>query len=412
MNRNIYLFISLSILTIFYFVINFIKIKRCILIHRNINNETNKEDYYYNKIIIVKYLYFTAFLIGICLTIVMFFCCDIEIIYHFKISYTLIIFAFTIFILLLIVSYFKIIKNILKVTQKYNLIANKKIINSLYNYESIIMWLPYTFLSLNILLTNYICNEIIFFNKSIIIFLYCCFILLSNFIFAFIKSLKTEGNWFKYLKIILKLFTKKPEFLFLGEKPTQPSVHLCNHVGSKGPLRLELYYDHRFSFWGTHEMNDGIKSIYKYLSTIYFQNKKHFKPFIAKIIAFIATPFLKLIYLGLKLIPTYPDMRLKKTIRLSLEKIDNNISIIIFPENSSNGYFDEIIEFEQGFVLLIEKIYKKGLDLPLYVMYYQKEKNRYVVDKSVMISELMQLNVSKEVIAEKLKNRCNELSKH
>ena len=72
---------------------------------------------------------------------------------------------------------------------------------------------------------------------------------------------------------------------------------------------------------------------------------------------------------------------------------------------------DEIKEFEPGFALLLEKIWKKGVDLPVYVMYYQKKNNRYIIDKKVMISDLLKHNLTKELLAEKMKNRCNELSK-
>lgn len=220
-----------------------------------------------------------------------------------------------------------------------------------------------------------------------------------------------KKKWFSAFKCILKIFTKKPKFIYLGEKPQEPSLHLCNHVGSKGPLRLELYYEHNFRFWGTHEMNEGAKSTYKYLSTTYFQGKKHMKPFFAKVIGFIATPILNLIYLGLNLISTYQDMRLKKTFRESLNTLKNNQSIIIFPENSTDGYFDELIEFNEGFVFLLEMAYQRGLDLPIYTMYFQRKHNRYIVDKKIMYSDLLKLNLTKEELAEKFRIRCNQLGK-
>lgn len=218
-------------------------------------------------------------------------------------------------------------------------------------------------------------------------------------------------TWFKIVKTILKIFTKKPKFIFLKEVPSEPSLHLCNHVGSKGPLRLELYYKHNFRFWGTHEMNEGAKSTYKYLSTIYFQGKKHMKPVFAKIVAFVATPFLNLIYLGLNLIPTYSDMRLKNTFRESLKCVENNQSIIIFPENSTNGYFDELIEFNRGFVSFLDKAYNKGIDLPIFLMYFQKKHNRYIVDKKILYSEVLNMKKTSEEIAEMFRIRCNELGK-
>ena len=91
---------------------------------------------------------------------------------------------------------------------------------------------------------------------------------------------KTHRNkrklYFRILKKIMKCRYKKPEFIYLDTKPDKSCLILCNHVGVKGPLNLEFYFDKTFNFrfWGTHEMADGLKSTYKYQSEIYFHQKK------------------------------------------------------------------------------------------------------------------------------------------
>ena len=62
-----------------------------------------------------------------------------------------------------------------------------------------------------------------------------------------------------------------------------------------------------------------------------------------------------------------------------------------------------------GFVLLCETLKKKGIDVPVYVTYYKKAEKVYVIDKPVMYSEITKNNPTKEEVAERLKNRCNEL---
>jgi len=219
-------------------------------------------------------------------------------------------------------------------------------------------------------------------------------------------------TWFKCLKAGLKLVNPKPKFIFLGDEPEQGAVMLCNHVGTTAPLRLELYFQHNFRFWGAHEMNEGMRSMYKYLSTTFYQDKKHWKPVPAKIMAFFATPITTAIYKGMKLISTYRDSRLRGTIKQSVQVLDTNQSIIIFPEDSTNGYLDVLEGFHSGFVLLLNECFRNGKDLPIYVMYYQKAKNRYIIDKKVMYSTLLKKYNTKEEIAECLKNRCNQLGKY
>ena len=80
--------------------------------------------------------------------------------------------------------------------------------------------------------------------------------------------------WYNGLKRILKLIYRKPEFVYLGEKPTERSIILSNHVSSFAPLTLEIYTDYPIRIWGTDEMNSGIKKLYKYQTEIYYNQKK------------------------------------------------------------------------------------------------------------------------------------------
>ena len=84
-------------------------------------------------------------------------------------------------------------------------------------------------------------------------------------------------------------------------------------------------------------------------------------------------------------------------------------NIIIFPENSSDGYHDVLKEYFAGFYILAKKAYEKGMDLDIYNMYINKKKRIVVVDKPIKFSELLKLNKKKEEVAEMFKERANEL---
>ena len=73
----------------------------------------------------------------------------------------------------------------------------------------------------------------------------------------------------------------------------------------------------------------------------------------------ISNPPMTLFYKGARFISTYTDMRFSKTIKESILAIENNESIVIFPENSSDGYHDELKEFHPGFYMIADKCYQK-----------------------------------------------------
>ena len=217
--------------------------------------------------------------------------------------------------------------------------------------------------------------------------------------------------WFRGLKGFLKIFVRRPKFIYLGEQIKTPSIILSNHVGAKGPVKLELYLSSNFRFWGTYEMNSSIKSVYKYLSQIYFYKKKHMPKWLAKIVGFVTCPFLKLFYNGLNLISTYPDARFRKTLKESLSTINSFQNLVIFPEDSSNGYHDTLLSFYSGFVFFADLCLKQGIDLPIYVMYFKKKQNTFIVDEPMLYSSFKKMNLDKKQIANLLCDKANNLSK-
>lgn len=220
---------------------------------------------------------------------------------------------------------------------------------------------------------------------------------------------KNRKFWFKFYKLFLRLFFYRPKFVFLGDEFDTRSIILSNHVGALSPVTLELYQKKLLRFWGTHEMNDGLISSYKYLSTLHFNIRKGYSVGLSKFLGFIGSPLTTIFYKGLRLIPTYQNVRLKNAIHESLDAIKEGQNIVIFPENITRGYNDILTEFHAGFLVLAEKAYKLGYDLPIYVAYYQKKKRVYIFDKKIMFSELYNSKLSRNEICALLCNRCNEL---
>ncbi len=217
--------------------------------------------------------------------------------------------------------------------------------------------------------------------------------------------------WFCLLKKMMKGRYKKPNFVYLGEKFSRGGVILSNHEGTDAPMSLELYCDQPIRMWGASEMNSGLISMYKYQTRVYYHEKKGWNLHLARLFCLIATPLTNLFYKGLRLISTYRDARFRRTIRESLEAIRQGENVVIFPEDSTNGYLEELEGFHAGFVVFAEVCKKQGIDLPVYVTYFRKKDLTYIVDKPIFYSQLTQNGESKEEICRKLAARCNELGK-
>lgn len=224
------------------------------------------------------------------------------------------------------------------------------------------------------------------------------------------KPVKSKRKWyFRFLKKIMKCRYKQPAFIYLGEEFETGSIILSNHEGTDAPMSLEIYSGKPLRMWGAHEMNSGLIKMYKYQSRVYYHEKKHWNLHLARLFCLIASPLTNLFYSGLNLISTYRDGRLSKTIKESVEAIKNGENIVIFPEDSTKGYLEELEGFYAGFALLAEACYKKGINVPIFVTYFRKKDLVYIVDKPVLYSELKKQFSNKKEIAAHLVKRCNEL---
>ena len=230
------------------------------------------------------------------------------------------------------------------------------------------------------------------------------------------KELKLQPKqkrkcYFEIMKKMMKGRYKQPKFINLGKEITVPTIILSNHEGTDAPMALEIYWDKPVRMWGAHEMNSGLIKMYKYQSRVYYHEKKHWNLFLARLFCLIASPLTNLFYSGLDLISTYRDGRFKNTIRETIEALKSGNNIVIFPEDSEKGYLKELEGFHAGFVLMCEQCLKDGIDVPVCVSYYIKEKNIYVFDEPVLYSELKQNYTTRDEMSKALCLRCNELGK-
>ena len=230
-------------------------------------------------------------------------------------------------------------------------------------------------------------------------------------IMAEIKKKPKRKLYFRILTTIMKIRYKKPRFVYLGKPFDNGALILSNHEGTDSPMSLEIYCDTPVRMWGSSEMNSGLIKLYKYQTRIYYHEKKHWNLHLARLFCLLASPLTWLFYSGFDLISIHRGTGLVKTLRESVRSIQKGENIVIFPEDSTNGYLSELEGFHGGFVLLAELCYRKGIDVPIYVSYFRKSDLTYIFDAPVMYSQLLSEYGTRSEIAKYLCERCNELGR-
>ena len=94
-----------------------------------------------------------------------------------------------------------------------------------------------------------------------------------------------------------------------------------------------------------------------------------------------------------------------------MKSIQDGDNVVIFPEKSDKGYLPELEGFYKGFLSFADVCKAKNIDVPIYVSYFKIKEKIYVFDKPVKYSSLIANGESRDQIAKKLLDRCNELGK-
>ena len=222
------------------------------------------------------------------------------------------------------------------------------------------------------------------------------------------KIKKKRKLWYRVLKNIMKIRYKKPAFVYLGEEFDFGSLILSNHEGTDAPMAMEIYNSHPTRIWGANEMNSGLVKMYKYQTRVYYHEKKHWNLHLARLFCLLASPLTNLFYKGLNLISTYKDARLLGTIKESIKTLKRGESVVIYPENSEKGYLEKLEGLHNGFILLGESCLRQKFDVKVYLTYYRKKDNVYIVDKPILYSELSK-DKDKSQIAKQVLDRINEI---
>jgi hypothetical protein len=94
-----------------------------------------------------------------------------------------------------------------------------------------------------------------------------------------------------------------------------------------------------------------------------------------------------------------------------MEALKQGDNIVVFPEDSKNGYLEQLEGFFAGFVMLAEVCYKRGMDVPIFVTYFRRKDLKYIIDAPIKYSELAKGGATRADIAKRLLDRCNELGR-
>ena len=208
------------------------------------------------------------------------------------------------------------------------------------------------------------------------------------------KVKKKNGFLFNCTKWLVHLIRGgKPTIINLNEdgKIPEGSIIIANHNGASGPMSYKTFLaPPAMMTWGAHQMCENYKSRRRYLIDVFYGQKLGFGKKRAWISGTLFAIVSGAFYSMAGIIPVYYDNRLRRTYEYSFECLKENVNVMIFPENSDNGY-KEILEddFHPGY-LHFAKLWSKKIkkEVPIYTYFYSKKEHTIVIGKPHYISEI------------------------
>lgn len=174
---------------------------------------------------------------------------------------------------------------------------------------------------------------------------------------------------YRLVRFLIRLFS--PRFKLVGTEklPGEPCVIVGNHSQMYGPIAGELYMPMPHCIWCAGEMMRR-EEVADYAYRDFWSGKPRAVRWFYRLLSRAIVPLSVLIFNNAHTVPVYHDTRLITTFRVSMEKLRQGYSVIIFPEHYTERN-NIVHDFQNKFIDLARFYYKKtGKELefvPLYV---------------------------------------------
>lgn len=164
---------------------------------------------------------------------------------------------------------------------------------------------------------------------------------------------------YKVIKwIMCRTFFKKMqvERSFPDEGP-EPVLYIANHSGAFGPISMVCFFDRRARPWVISDVC-YMRTFPAFARMDFFHPKNPFSKAFFWLASYILAPLGSWIFTNVEAIPAHFDRNVVQSIEKSIDTLEENISVLIFPEKRQ--YFSPYVEeFQDGFAYVANRYYKK-----------------------------------------------------
>ena len=179
---------------------------------------------------------------------------------------------------------------------------------------------------------------------------------------------KKKPLLFKMFVGLVRIFYRKRQFENTENLPDSPSIVVSNHAQMHGPITSELFFPAPKAIWCIGQMMKT-KEVPSYAYKDFWSHKPKWTKWFYKLLSYLIAPLASYLMKNADTIAVYKDSRIISTFRDSLDALDQNKHVIIFPENAT--VHNEIVnDFQDKFVDVAKMYYDKTQKIISFVPSY------------------------------------------
>ncbi len=193
-----------------------------------------------------------------------------------------------------------------------------------------------------------------------------------------------------------------------------PLVFLGNHAEIYGPIASALCFPVPVRFWVISHMMGRSRDVRAYLYENTFSKKTFLPVFVRRLLARLMGWLSVNVMCGLNAIPVYRDspMKLRMTLRKSVEALENGDNLMIFPEHPDGKYVKgSVSELSPGFLMLAEAWWKRsGKKLRILPVFANREKRTFTFGDEITYEPENGYAAEQERILQEARNQLLQLA--
>ena len=179
---------------------------------------------------------------------------------------------------------------------------------------------------------------------------------------------RLSARLYRLIRATVKLVYPKTAVFGAENLPAEPCIFVGNHAQMNGPIACELYFPVERCTWCAGEMMH-LREVPAYAYADFWSGKPGYIRWFFKLASYLIAPVSVCVFNNASCIGVYHDMRIMETFRRTVQKLEEGVSIVIFPEHAV-PHNRIVCEFQDRFADVARMYYRKTGKPPAFVPFY------------------------------------------